>query len=619
MEKIRDPRYLELSKNKGRSVVHHCPKRQAMDFLPLSSIPSSSDTLPLSCTNGLLSCFDQDVQIVKHDEEMEEQKDMDMAQFEMRSRTRRAHTWLHKWYEKVNWNQQEVGILSRVLMVKRKEEVRLRRSKANAALQVTGIAAAIAGVAATGSLKRSMHEESNGSGGNMDDSVLSRVVASAAALVATVCAEAAESVGASKAHVVAVISSGIATRSSADIAALTSMAATSLREDSSVNPTAENGKHVSEEQKMLGRGNFEHRIVSIFYKHDNLVLKLGKKHLRGAFTTYKEYGIVDAVDGRKGGGFDASAHASHIIALCTTEGIIKVLESRVFEADVPIDFTGSDLRFKAEGCRICSSSVTHCNFGFSAILEHSFRMLSFKYAPSILSGVAMTTFPPKTCHIVIMSVPEFQLISKPPAEPATITIQYTISDWQIKGLSNVKEEVYGALDSFVAWELEFPLIVVKKTLKTLEIEREWKRIIQVVKWMFSKGQGKTMGTYYLLLNALAEDGRLEEAEELWMKIFSENLENLPRVFFMKMISLYDDQGMYEKMFEVFADMEELGIRPDATIVNKLGDVFQKLGMLDKYDKLKSKYPPPTWEYRYIKGKRVRIHAKQIHGSDVESS
>jgi hypothetical protein len=51
---------------------------------------------------------------------------------------------------------------------------------------------------------------------------------------------------------------------------------------------------------------------------------------------------------------------------------------------------------------------------------------------------------------------------------------------QIKGLSNVKEEVYGALDSFVAWELEFPLIAVKKALNTLENEKEWKRIIQVL-------------------------------------------------------------------------------------------------------------------------------------------
>ncbi|KAG6535952.1 hypothetical protein ZIOFF_000983 [Zingiber officinale] len=182
----------------------------------------------------------------------------------------------------------------------------------------------------------------------------------------------------------------------------------------------------------------------------------------------------------------------------------------------------------------------------------------------------------------------------------------------IKGLSNVKEEVYGALDSFVAWELEFPLVLVKKALKTLEFEKEWKRIIQVIKWMFSKGQGKTMGTYYTLLNALAEDGRLEEAEELWMKIFNENLENLPRIFFMKMITLYYRKGMHEKMFEVFADMEELGIRPDQSIVSMLGDVFQKLGMVDKYDKLNKKYPPPTWEYRYFKGKRVRIPISWKH-------
>lgn len=43
----------------------------------------------------------------------------------------------------------------------------------------------------------------------------------------------------------------------------------------------------------------------------------------------------------------------------------------------------------------------------------------------------------------------------------------------------MKEEVYGALDSFIAWELEFPLITVKKAIKTLEHEKEWKRIIQV--------------------------------------------------------------------------------------------------------------------------------------------
>ncbi|KAG4149157.1 hypothetical protein ERO13_D05G324550v2 [Gossypium hirsutum] len=62
----------------------------------------------------------------------------------------------------------------------------------------------------------------------------------------------------------------------------------------------------------------------------------------------------------------------------------------------------------------------------------------------------------------------------------------------VKQLSNVKEEVYGALDSFIAWELEFPLITVKKALKILQNEQEWKRIIQVIKWMLSKSQGRSL-------------------------------------------------------------------------------------------------------------------------------
>ncbi|KAL5673759.1 hypothetical protein ACJX0J_018065, partial [Zea mays] len=136
----------------------------------------------------------------------------------------------------------------------------------------------------------------------------------------------------------------------------------------------------------------------------------------------------------------------------------------------------------------------------------------------------------------------------------------------IKGLSNVKEEVYGALDSFVAWELEFPLIVVKKALKKLEDEKEWKRIIQVIKWMFNKGQGKTMGSYYTLLNALIEDGRIEEAEELFRMVFSRYMEGLPRTFFMRIISFYYSAGEHDKMFEIFADMEELGVRPDGSII-----------------------------------------------------
>ncbi|GJS98289.1 pentatricopeptide repeat-containing protein [Tanacetum coccineum] len=102
--------------------------------------------------------------------------------------------------------------------------------------------------------------------------------------------------------------------------------------------------------------------------------------------------------------------------------------------------------------------------------------------------------------------------------------------------------------------------------------------------MLSKGQGRTMGSYYMLLYALAEDGRIDEA-----------------------------LGSKVAKWVVFADMEELGIRPTVSIVNMVGDVFQKLGMLDKYEKLKKKYPPPNWEYRYIKGKRVKIQSQNHKG------
>ncbi|CAI0402989.1 unnamed protein product [Linum tenue] len=65
-------------------------------------------------------------------------------------------------------------------------------------------------------------------------------------------------------------------------------------------------------------------------------------------------------------------------------------------------------------------------------------------------------------------------------------------------------------------------------------------------------------------------------------------------------------------------MEELGVQPSVSIVNMIGTVFQHRGMLDKYEKLKAKYPPPKWEFRYIKGKRVRIRAKHYREYESES-
>lgn len=188
----------------------------------------------------------------------------------------------------------------------------------------------------------------------------------------------------------------------------------------------------------------------------------------------------------------------------------------------------------------------------------------------------------------------------------------------VKELSSVKEEVYSALDSFIVWDLEFPLIAVKKALKTLQAEKEWKRIIQLTKWMLSKGQGKTMGTCYMLLNALANERRIEEAEELWMEIFNRHMEYVPRNFFTRIITMYEQNNMTEKLLEVFADMEELGVKPERLAVIKIAKTFKNMGMMDKYEKVLEKYPETEWEYRYHKGNRyrVRVPKSQYHGENL---
>jgi len=183
----------------------------------------------------------------------------------------------------------------------------------------------------------------------------------------------------------------------------------------------------------------------------------------------------------------------------------------------------------------------------------------------------------------------------------------------VKALSNVKEEVYSALDSFIAWEVEFPLIVIKKALRKLQVEKEWKRIIQISKWMLSKGQGKTMGTYYMLLNALANERRIEEAEELWMEIFNRHMEYVPRMFFTRIITMYERNNMTEKLLEVFADMEELGVKPERLAVVKIASTFKNMGMMDKYEKVFKKYPETEWEYRYRKGNRYRVPVPKSQG------
>ncbi|KAL3522598.1 hypothetical protein ACH5RR_015432 [Cinchona calisaya] len=175
----------------------------------------------------------------------------------------------------------------------------------------------------------------------------------------------------------------------------------------------------------------------------------------------------------------------------------------------------------------------------------------------------------------------------------------------ISGLPNEKEAVYGALDKWIAWEAEFPVIAAAKALKILRKRNQWIRVIQVAKWMLSKGQGATLATYDTLLLAFDMDCRIDEAERLWDMILHTTTRSTSKKLFSRMISLYNHHNMPDKVIEVFADMEELEVKPDEDSVRKIAQAFAALGQAEKKKLVLNKYLG-KWKYIHFNGERVRV-------------
>ncbi|CAH9105934.1 unnamed protein product [Cuscuta epithymum] len=175
----------------------------------------------------------------------------------------------------------------------------------------------------------------------------------------------------------------------------------------------------------------------------------------------------------------------------------------------------------------------------------------------------------------------------------------------ISGLPNEKSVVYGALDRWVAWETEFPVIAAAKALRILRKRRQWTQLIQVAKWMLGKGQGATMGTYSLLLLAFDMDHRADEAVMLWNMILHTHTRSISKWLFSRIISLYDHHNMPDKIIEVFADMEELSVTPDEDTVKRIARAFQTLGLPGKQEMVLKRYRK-EWKYIHFKGERVRV-------------
>lgn len=179
----------------------------------------------------------------------------------------------------------------------------------------------------------------------------------------------------------------------------------------------------------------------------------------------------------------------------------------------------------------------------------------------------------------------------------------------VSKLPGEKNAVTAALDNWTAFEHEFPVIAAAKALEILRRRNQWMTIIQVSKWLLSKGQVLTMGTYDTLLLALDRDDRVEEAEELWSMILERNTRSVSKRLFSRMVSIYDRHRVPEKVLEVFADMEELGVRPDDDTVRRVASAFGKLGEIEKKKMVMRKYQN-RWKYLHFNGERVRVRAAE---------
>lgn len=157
-------------------------------------------------------------------------------------------------------------------------------------------------------------------------------------------------------------------------------------------------------------------------------------------------------------------------------------------------------------------------------------------------------------------------------------------------LKDSKEAVYGTLDAWAAWENNFPMVSLKRALLVLEKKEEWHRIIQVIKWMLSKGQGDTIGTYQQLICALEKDHRPEEAHRMWEKKIGHDLHSVPWNFCELMLSIYYRNNMLDRLVKLFKGLESYDRRPPRkSIAQKAADAYEQLGLLDEKKKVLENY------------------------------
>ncbi|XP_057771446.1 pentatricopeptide repeat-containing protein At4g18975, chloroplastic [Salvia miltiorrhiza] len=183
------------------------------------------------------------------------------------------------------------------------------------------------------------------------------------------------------------------------------------------------------------------------------------------------------------------------------------------------------------------------------------------------------------------SVPRCQIGENVPRKDKISFLVSTLMD-----LPDSKEAVYSALDAWVAWERDFPIGALKNVLLALEKEQQWHRVVQVIKWMLSKGQGTTNGTYGQLIHALDMDNRVEEAQEIWKKKLGFDLHSVPWKLCNLVISMYYRNKMLEELVTLFKGLESFDRKPqEKSIVQKVSNAYELLGLPEEKERVLEKY------------------------------
>ncbi|XP_062197991.1 pentatricopeptide repeat-containing protein At4g18975, chloroplastic-like isoform X2 [Phragmites australis] len=188
-------------------------------------------------------------------------------------------------------------------------------------------------------------------------------------------------------------------------------------------------------------------------------------------------------------------------------------------------------------------------------------------------------------------------------------------------LEDSREAVYSTLDAWIAFEQDFPLASLKQALSALEKEEQWHRIVQVIKWMLSKGQGNTMRTYELLVCALEKDNRAEEAHKIWQKKIAHDLHSVPWRFCRLMLAIYYRNNRLDRLVRLFKELEACGRKPPSKdIIRKIEDAYEMLGLLEEkkvlLDKYKDIYNKPSRDDRKkgSKFKKTEMNKTSADGS-----